>query len=150
MHCNIQECLWQYMVVWGLSVRRNHLHFNHLHKPAFFAWWLWYILFQFLKMKREAKYFCLHVLSVCWCCVTMWKQKCCSRGTAIWKGRCSLSKVQNTLPASANDFFQIFVWMQKKQNTERKFLSLPAVVSWQTAFDLQHECLYVLKQYWPV
>lgn len=51
-------------------------------------------LFQLLKMERETKYFYLHVLSVCWCCITMWKQKCCSRGTAVWKGTCSLSRVQ--------------------------------------------------------
>lgn len=150
MHCNIQECLWQYVLLWGLSVKRNHLHFNHLHKPAFFAWWPWYILFvSIIKDEKRGKIF-LPVCLICMLALRHYvKAEMPQQRHSHMERDLQSPQGPNTLPASANGFFQIFEWTMPK-NIERKFSSSPAVVSWQTAFDLERECLYVFKQYQPV
>lgn len=59
MPCNIQECLWQYSVLWDLTVWKNPFPFNDFHKPAFFDW-LCYILFvSIIKHEKTGKIFFL-------------------------------------------------------------------------------------------
>lgn len=94
MPCNIQECLWQYIVLWDLTAWNNPFPFNRLHKPVVFAWRPCYILFvSIIKDKKKSKIFLLTFLILCWHCITMWKQNW-SRETAMWKETCIPFSIQ--------------------------------------------------------